>query len=80
LIYPRTFPVDILKIDQSLVYRVSTAWGDQSICDRVIAMARSGNLRVVAEGTETSSGESLGTSHELEKRIYCIFAEECVFG
>jgi EAL domain-containing protein (putative c-di-GMP-specific phosphodiesterase class I) len=53
LSYLRKFPIDALKIDQSFVNHIDAAAGDASIVTAVISMARSLNLRVVAEGVET---------------------------
>src|SRR5664279_2707674 len=53
LSYLRKFPVDALKIDQSSIRQISTAGEDTAIVTAVIAMARSLNLRVVAEGVES---------------------------
>jgi diguanylate cyclase (GGDEF)-like protein/PAS domain S-box-containing protein len=53
LSYLRNFPIDTLKIDQSFVHQITTKAGDASIVTAVIGMARSLNLRVVAEGVET---------------------------
>ncbi len=53
LSYLMCFPIDALKVDQSFV-RDITGEGDSSpIIAAVIAMARSLNQRVVAEGVET---------------------------
>jgi len=53
LSYLRDFPIDSLKIDQSFVSEVVSAGDDTSIVTAVISMARSLDLRVVAEGVET---------------------------
>jgi diguanylate cyclase (GGDEF)-like protein len=53
LSYLRKFPIDALKIDQSFVRQITSAGDDTSIVTAVISMARSLNLRVVAEGVET---------------------------
>ncbi len=52
LSYLRRFPVDALKIDQSFVRQISSSGDDATIVTAVISMARSLNLRVVAEGVE----------------------------
>jgi diguanylate cyclase (GGDEF)-like protein/PAS domain S-box-containing protein len=53
LSYLGKFPIDALKIDQSFVGQITSAADDASIVTAVISMARSLNLRVVAEGVET---------------------------
>jgi EAL domain-containing protein (putative c-di-GMP-specific phosphodiesterase class I) len=53
LSYLGKFPVDVLKIDQSFVRRIGSAGGGAAIVTAVIAMSRSLDLRVVAEGVET---------------------------
>jgi diguanylate cyclase (GGDEF)-like protein/PAS domain S-box-containing protein len=53
LSYLGTFPIDALKIDQSFVGKIVAASHDATIVTAVISMARSLNLRVVAEGVET---------------------------
>jgi EAL domain-containing protein (putative c-di-GMP-specific phosphodiesterase class I) len=53
LSYLRNFPVDALKIDQSFVRQISTAGDDTTIVKAAIGMARSLELRVIAEGVET---------------------------
>jgi diguanylate cyclase (GGDEF)-like protein/PAS domain S-box-containing protein len=53
LSYLRRFPVDSLKIDQSFIHQISTAPTESAIVAAIISMARSLNLRVIAEGVET---------------------------
>ncbi len=53
LSYLRKFHIDVLKIDQSFVRQLTTAPDETSIVRAIISMARSLNLRVVAEGVET---------------------------
>jgi diguanylate cyclase (GGDEF)-like protein/PAS domain S-box-containing protein len=53
LSYLRKFPIDALKIDQSFIHQNTTTPDESTIVSAVIAMGRSLNLRVVAEGVET---------------------------
>jgi diguanylate cyclase (GGDEF)-like protein/PAS domain S-box-containing protein len=49
----KRFPIDVLKIDQSFTFEVTSDEGAASITRAIIAMARSLNLTTVAEGVET---------------------------
>lgn len=53
--YLHKFPVDILKIDKSFISEIDTDSGDLRITLTIIAMAKSLNLDLVAEGVETES-------------------------
>jgi diguanylate cyclase (GGDEF)-like protein/PAS domain S-box-containing protein len=53
LSYLSRFPIDALKIDQSFVREITTRPANTSIVTAVISLARSLNLRIVAEGVET---------------------------
>ena len=54
LSYLKRFPIDVLKIDQSFTFDVTTDEGAASITRAIIAMARSLGMTTVAEGVETS--------------------------
>jgi diguanylate cyclase (GGDEF)-like protein len=49
----RRFPIDIIKVDRSFIRDVTIDRGDASLTAAIIAIARSLNLRTVAEGVET---------------------------
>jgi diguanylate cyclase (GGDEF)-like protein/PAS domain S-box-containing protein len=66
LSYLRKFPVDALKIDQSFVRQLGTGGDDTAIVTAVIGMARSLNLRVVAEGVETWEEVALLKTHHCD--------------
>jgi diguanylate cyclase (GGDEF)-like protein/PAS domain S-box-containing protein len=53
LSYLKNFPIDTLKIDQSFVRDVDTNDNDAAIVNAIVAMGRSLQQRVVAEGVET---------------------------
>ncbi|MEM9255548.1 MAG: EAL domain-containing protein [Pseudomonadota bacterium] len=52
LSYLKRFPIDTLKIDQSFTADLNTPDG-AAIVDAILALARTLNLRVIAEGIET---------------------------
>jgi len=53
--YLKQFPIDVLKIDESLVRGVDVSSEDAAITGATIAMAQKLGLRVVAEGVERST-------------------------
>jgi diguanylate cyclase (GGDEF)-like protein len=53
--YLKKFPIDTLKIDKSFVQNCSSDPFDSVILSTIIAMAHNLNIKVVAEGVETSS-------------------------
>ncbi len=53
--YLRQIPVDRLKIDQSYVQNIESDRGDDVIIQAIIAMAKSMNLEVLAEGVESKN-------------------------
>jgi diguanylate cyclase (GGDEF)-like protein/PAS domain S-box-containing protein len=67
LSYLRKFQIDALKIDQSFVGEITTVDSDASIVTAVISMARSLNLRVVAEGVETLEQSTFLRAHECDE-------------
>ncbi len=67
LSYLRRFPVDVLKIDQSFVRRITTHAGDAPIVTAILAMARSLNLQVVAEGVETPEELAFLKAHQCDE-------------
>jgi diguanylate cyclase (GGDEF)-like protein len=61
--YLKQFPIDVLKIDQSLVRGVNHSPEDAAITSATIAMARQLGLRVVAEGVEEQGQMDFLTRH-----------------
>ena len=67
LSYLTKFPVDALKIDQSFIRQITNAPGETAIVTAVIAMGRSLQLRVVAEGVETQEELAFLQAHRCEE-------------
>jgi diguanylate cyclase (GGDEF)-like protein/PAS domain S-box-containing protein len=53
LSYLQQFPIDVLKIDQSFVHRITSDSRDSAIVSSIIDMGRNLKQRVIAEGVET---------------------------
>jgi diguanylate cyclase (GGDEF)-like protein len=67
LSYLRQFPFDILKIDRSFVCQLTKDDKNVAITTAILQMARSLNLKVVAEGVETASQLAFLDSHECDE-------------
>lgn len=52
--YLKTFPIDSLKIDQSFIEHIASSKSDEDIAAMILLMAEVLNLKVIAEGVETS--------------------------
>ncbi len=51
--YLKTFPIDLLKIDQSFIRDITTNSDDAAITTTIIVLAHNLRLKVIAEGVET---------------------------
>lgn len=58
LSYLRQFPIDRLKIDQSFTRNALISPGDRMITKTIITLGHSLNLKVIAEGVESSDHEN----------------------
>ena len=63
LSYLQRFPFDKLKVDRSFVQRLAADDGSRAIIKAIIAMSRSLNLEVTAEGVETIEQFELLCAH-----------------
>jgi diguanylate cyclase (GGDEF)-like protein len=73
LSYLRSYPFDILKIDQSFVSDIAFDASDRELILAAVAMSHGLNLRVVAEGVETQG------QLEYLKEIGCDYAQGYYF-
>jgi CheY-like chemotaxis protein len=67
LSYLKSLPFDILKVDQSFVHDITNDPDSATIAKTVIAMARSLQLKVVAEGVETEGQLTYLRSHSCDE-------------
>lgn len=69
LSYLQAFPVDTIKIDRSFIMRIGTEQGskaDEGIAAAIIAMAKSLNMTLVAEGVENKQQVDFLTQQHCE--------------
>jgi diguanylate cyclase (GGDEF)-like protein len=75
LSYLRRLPVDTVKIDQSFVREIPESKDDAAIAQAIIAMAKSLNLSVVAEGVENIRQMSFFRQHGVHLQQGYLFSE-----
>ena len=67
LSYLKKFPIDALKIDSSFVRDLQSDNDDAAICAAILAMARTLDLKVVAEGVELDAQVEYLRSHQCDQ-------------
>lgn len=65
--YLKDFPIDTLKIDRSFIQAMHDASRDTLLAQAIVAMGRSLQLRVIAEGVETREQLSLLVSFQCDE-------------
>jgi len=67
LVYLKRFPINILKIDRSLVRHIPANPDDTAIASAIISLGKSLKLKVVAEGVETQEQLSFFRNQECDE-------------
>lgn len=67
LAYLKEFPINFLKIDRSFILDIASSQEAGVIASTIIAMARSLNLKVIAEGVETEEQLNFLIDHGCDK-------------
>jgi EAL domain-containing protein (putative c-di-GMP-specific phosphodiesterase class I) len=74
LAYLKRFPIDYLKIDQSFVRGLPGDADDRNIVRAIIALGRSLDLTLIAEGVETEAQREFlraNNCHEMQGYLFC---------
>ncbi|MGB7541380.1 MAG: EAL domain-containing protein, partial [Burkholderiales bacterium] len=67
LTHLKRFPIDTLKVDRSFIRDIPQDTEDKAITEAIIAMGKSLNLTVVAEGVETLEQETFLRDHACDE-------------
>jgi diguanylate cyclase (GGDEF)-like protein/PAS domain S-box-containing protein len=67
LTHLKRFPIDTLKVDRSFIHDLPQNPEDKAICQAIIAMGKSLNLTVVAEGVETLEQQTFLRDHACDE-------------
>ncbi len=75
LVYLKQFPVGKLKIDRAFIRDLVADSDDAAITVAIISMAKSLNLKVIAEGVETETQMSFLRKHGCDESQGCYFSK-----
>jgi diguanylate cyclase (GGDEF)-like protein/PAS domain S-box-containing protein len=75
LSYLQQFPIDILKIDQSFVHRITADLDDSPIVSAIIDMGKNLKQRVIAEGIETPEQLAFLQAHHCREGQGYLFSQ-----
>jgi len=50
----QSLDIDVVKIDQSFVYKLETDHQSRALCETIVSIGRSLDIAIVAEGVETT--------------------------
>ncbi|MBF0565552.1 MAG: EAL domain-containing protein, partial [Nitrospirae bacterium] len=80
LVYLKRFPIQTLKIDQSFIRNCPYDASDAIITSTIISMAHSLNIKVVAEGVETTQQLELLRTFECDEIQGYLFSKPVAAG
>jgi EAL domain-containing protein (putative c-di-GMP-specific phosphodiesterase class I) len=75
LTHLKRFPIDTLKVDRSFIRDLPQDLEDKAICEAIIAMGKSLNLTVVAEGVETLEQQTFLQDHNCDEMQGFLFSK-----
>lgn len=74
LSYLKHFPIDVIKLDESLIRNLPHQRHDKAIVSAVIGLAKNLSVQVVAEGVETQEQLAYLRAHD------CLIGQGFLFG
>ena len=69
LAYLKQFDIDYLKIDRSFIHNIKPENSDRVLCEAIVVMAHTLDIKVIAEGVETTEQQ------QLLRDMHCDYAQ-----